>query len=91
MTWTVCFGLGGGTTTGAGGEVEGNAEHVGVLCVEPPLFVQLVGLAAQGAADDLLAQQLGAEGAHAENVGDGVGVPALGEHGDGDDTAHALS
>ena len=43
-------------------------------------LVQVVGLAAQGAADDLLAQKLRAEGADAEDVGDGVGVPALGEH-----------
>ena len=70
-----------------GREVEGNAEDVGVFDVEEPFFVQVVGLAAQGAADDLLAQKLRAEGANAENVGDGVGIPALGEHRDGDDAA----
>ncbi len=52
-----------------------------------PFFVQLVGLAAQRATDDLLAQKLGAEGANAENVGDGVGIPAFGEHRDRDDAA----
>ena len=63
-----------------GGEVERDAEHVGILDVEQILFIQIVGLAAQGAADDLLAQKLRAEGAHAEDVGDGARVPALGEH-----------
>ena len=70
-----------------GREVEGNAEDVGVFDVEEALLVQVVGLAAQRAADDLLAQKLRAEGADAEDVGDGVGVPALGEHRDGDDAA----
>ena len=70
-----------------GVEVERDAEHVGVLDVEEILLVQVVGLAAQRAADDLLAQKLGAEGAHAEHVGDGVGVPAFGQHGDGDHAA----
>ena len=46
---------------------------------------------AQAAADDLFAEQLGAEGAHAQDVGDGVGVPSLGEHGDRDDAAHRLA
>ena len=70
-----------------GREVEGNAEHVGIFDIEQTFFVQVVGLAAQGAADDLLAQELRAEGADAEDVGDGIGVPALGEHRDGDDAA----
>ena len=70
-----------------GGEVERNAEDVGVLDVEQVLLVQVVGLAAQRAADDLLAQQLSAEGADAEDMGDGVRVPAFGEHRDGDDAA----
>jgi len=48
-----------------GGEIEGDAEYVRILDVEEPVLVQLVGLAAQGAADDLLAQQLGTEGTHA--------------------------
>ena len=67
--------------------MEGDAQHVRVLHAEQALVVQLVGLAAQGAAHHLLAQELGAEGAHAQNVGDGVGVPALGEHGDRDHAA----
>src|SRR6218665_1541343 len=69
---------------GLGVEVEGNAEHVGVFDVEALFCVELVGLAAQCAANHLLAKQLGAKGAHAENMGHGVGVPALGQHGDGD-------
>ena len=52
-----------------------------------PFVVGGVAHAAQAAAHDLLAEELRAEGADAEDVGDGVGVPALGEHGDGD---HAL-
>ena len=70
-----------------GREVEGNAEDVGVFDVEQPFLVQVVGLAAQRAANDLLAQELRAEGADAEDMGDGVGVPALGEHRDRDDAA----
>ena len=68
---------------GAGREVERDAEHVGVLDVEHVVFVQVVGLPAQRPADDLLAQELGAEGAHPEHVGDGAGIPALGQHRDG--------
>ena len=45
----------------------------------------------QAAADDLLAQELAAERADTEDVGDGVGVPALGEHGDRDDAADVLA
>ena len=74
-----------------GGEVERDAEDVGVFDVEQAFLVQVVGLPAQGAADDLLAQELGAEGADAEDVGDGVGVPALGEHRDRDDAADRLA
>jgi hypothetical protein len=40
--------------------------------------------AAQRPAGDLFAQELRAEGAQAHDVGDGVGVPAFAEHGDGD-------
>ena len=72
-------------------ELERDAVHVGVLGGEEAVLVGLVGAAAQAAADDLLAQQLGAERADAEDVGDGVGVPALGEHGDGDDAADRLA
>ena len=32
-----------------------------------------------------------AEGANAQDVGDGVGIPALGEHGDGDNAADGLT
>jgi hypothetical protein len=42
---------------GLGREVEGDAEDVGVLDVEQALLVQVVGLAAQGAADHLLAEE----------------------------------
>ena len=41
----------------------------------------------QAAANDLLAQQLTAEGAHAKDVRDTVGVPAFRQHRDGDDAA----
>ena len=40
---------------GLGGEIEGDAEHVGVFDVEQAFLVKLVRLAAQGAADYLLA------------------------------------
>ena len=72
-----------------GGEVERHAEDVGVLGVEQAVFVQVVRLATERAADHLLAEKLRAEGADAEDVGDGVGVPAFGEHGDRHDAADA--
>jgi hypothetical protein len=75
----------------AGSEVEGDAEDVGILRVEQPLIIQLVGLPAQGAAHHLLAEELRAEGAHAKDVGDVVGVPAFGEHRDRDHTADLLA
>ena len=56
-----------------------------------PSVVGGVADAAQAAADDLLAEELGAEGADAEDVGDGVGVPALGEHRDRHDAADLLA
>ena len=65
---------------GLGGEVERDAENVGVFDGQQPVFVEVVGLAAQAAPDDLFTKQLRAEGADAENVGDGVGIPAFREH-----------
>ena len=56
-----------------------------------PVVVDRVAHPPQAAADDLLAEELGAEGAHAEDVGDGVGVPALGQHRDADDAADVLA
>ena len=37
-----------------GGEIEGNAENVGILDIEESLAVQLIGLAAQAENEDLL-------------------------------------
>ena len=68
-----------------GGEVERDAEDVRVLDVEEAILVGVVRLAAERTADHLLAEKLRAERADAEDVGDGPGVPALGEHGNGDD------
>ena len=65
---------------GLGGEVEGDAQHVGVLDVEEVVVVEVVGLPPQRPTHHLLAQQLGSEGANAQHVRDVVGVPALGEH-----------
>ena len=72
-------------------EAEGNAENVGVFDVEQLLVVFLIGLAAQRAANDLFAQQLRAKGAHAQNMRDRIGVPAFGQHGDGDDAADGFA
>ena len=72
-------------------EGERDAVDIGVLRGEEAVLVGFVGAAAQAAADDLLAQELGAERADAEDVGDGVGVPALGEHGDRHDAADRLA
>ena len=68
-------------------ERERHAVDFGVFRLEMALLVGGVAHPSQAAADHLLAEQLRAEGADAQNVGDGVGVPALGEHRDAD---HAL-
>ena len=74
------------------GEVEGDPHDVGIFDIEEvSLRVEIVGLAAQSAADHLLAQELGAEGAQTEDMGDGVGVPALGQHRHRDDAADLLA
>ena len=82
-----------GSVVGAAARDEGerHAVDLGVFGVEMAVLVGGVAHAAQGAADHLLAQQLRAEGAHAEDVGDGVGVPALGEHRDADDALDVLA
>ena len=74
-----------------GGKVEGNAEHVGIFDVEESFLIQVVRLAAQSASDDLFAEQLRSKGAHAEHMGDGVGVPPFGEHGNRDDAANVAA
>ena len=56
-----------------------------------PVVVGGVAHPPQAAADHLLAEQLRAEGADAEDVRDGVGVPAFGEHRDGDDAPDVLA
>jgi hypothetical protein len=66
-------------------QLEGDADDVRVFGRElAGLRVDEVVAAAQRAAGDLFAEQLRAEGAQAHDVGDGVGVPAFAEHGDGD-------
>ena len=37
-------------------EVEGDAQDIGIFHVEEPLLIQIVGLAAEGATDNLLAK-----------------------------------
>jgi len=68
-------------------EIEGNAEDIRVFHIEQPFFVLFVRHATQRTPNDLLAKELGAEGANAENMGDGIGIPSLGEHRDRDDAA----
>ena len=82
----------GGRHVDAAHEFVGDAEDVGVFGAGLlRVGVGFEGGAAEGAAGDLLAEQLGGEGAEAEDVGDGFGVPALGEHADGDDAADLLA
>src|SRR4051794_32258733 len=72
-------------------ELERDAVDVGVLGFEVAVVVKRVGTASQSTADDLLAQQLAAERADAEDVGDSVGVPTFGEHRDANYAAHSLA
>ena len=72
---------------GLGREVERNAEHVGILDVEQPVLVEFVRLTPERATNHLLTEELRAERPHPQDVRHRVGVPAFGEHRDGDDTA----
>jgi len=74
-----------------GGEIKGDAQHVGIFHVEKIFIIEIVGLSAQGAANDLFTQKLGAESADTQHVRDGVGVPSFGEHGHRDDAANGIS
>ena len=76
-----------GSDNGFGREVERNAEDVCIFNVEEVFFIEVVGLAAKRASDDLFAEELGAKSADAEDVGDGVRIPAFRQHGHRDDTA----
>ena len=63
-----------------GGEVERDAEDVGILDIEQLFLVEIVGLSTQPAPDDLFTKKLSAEGPDSENVCNRVGVPPLGQH-----------
>ena len=69
----------------AGDKREGDAVDFGVFRLEPALFIDRVAHPPQAAPYHLLAKQLGAERPNAQDVGDGVGVPAFGKHGNADD------
>ena len=84
-------GWGRGGNCWLGCEVEGNAEDVSIFHVEQPIFVELIGLAAQSSADDLFAQQLRAEGTNTQNMCDRIGVPSFGQHGNRYDATYLLS
>ena len=85
------FGGFGGATTGWAVKSNGMPSTSAYSTSNRPFLVQIVGLAPQAATDDLLAQKLGAEGAHAENVGDGIRVPSFGQHRDRYDAADAFA
>jgi SAM (Sterile alpha motif) domain-containing protein len=75
-----------------GREIERDTHDVGIFDVEQSgLWVEIIGPAAQAAADHLLAQQLGAEGSDTEDVGHRVGVPAFGQHRDRDDASYLFA
>src|SRR5579859_6299529 len=52
---------------------------------------ELVARPPEPAADNLLAKKLRHERSQADDVGDGVAVPALGQHADADDAANVSS
>src|SRR5258705_12111647 len=56
------------------------AQHVCIFNIKTPFLVQLIGLAAKGAANDLLTKQLSAERANSQNMRHRIGIPSLGEH-----------
>ena len=71
-------------------KVERDAHDVGVLDIEQSIVIQVIGVAAQTATDDLFAEELSAESSDPENMGHGICVPAFRQHGDGDDAANLL-
>ena len=77
----------GGATTGLAVKSKGIPKTSAYSTLNSPFFVQVVGLATQGATNDLLAEKLGAEGPDAQHMRDRLRIPAFGEHGDGDDAA----
>ena len=68
-------------------KVEGDTEHIGILDTEEVLFIEFIGLTAQCTTYHLLTKQLSTECAHTQYMGDGIGIPAFGQHGDRDHTA----
>ena len=81
-------------------EGEGNAKDVDVLRLKEfdllpghrvGLFFRVVGGAPQAAPNHLFTQQLAGKGAQTHDVGDGLGVPALREHPDGNHVLDALA
>ena len=81
-------------------ECERNAEDVDVLRLKEfdllpghrvGLFFRFVGGTTQAASNHLFTQQLAGEGAQTHDVGDGLGVPALGEHPDGNHVLYVLA
>ena len=84
-------GLGIGARAGCRNEAEGHAVDLGVLGFEAAVAAHDVRAPPKSAADHLLAQQLGSEGAHAEDVGHRVGIPALGQHRHRNNASHTLA
>jgi len=70
---------------------EGHTEDVHIFRLEKPGFrIYLVGSALQSSPYHLLAQQLGGECPQPHDVGDGLGIPALGKHTHGNDMPDLL-
>ena len=73
------------------GEIERDAKDIGVLDVEQTaLLVQVVRLAPERTADDLLAEKLRPKGADAEHMSDSACIPAFAEHRGGNDAPDLL-
>src|SRR5207245_1089578 len=70
------------TDDGLRREIEGDAENVRVFHGEKVVLIEIIRLAAKAATDNLFAQQLRSECTHAENMGDRIRIPTLGEHRD---------
>ncbi len=65
-----------GSSNSLGGEVEGNAEDVGIFHVKATcVWIDGLVLPSEGTTNHLLAQQLGAEGSYTQHKGHRVGIP----------------
>ena len=89
-TWWRFIGGGAGLSGGGleGDDLERNTEDLRDLLREFSIWSHFIACPAKSSADHLLAKKLRHEGSQPDDVGDGVAIPALGQHANADDAAN---